>query len=110
MPPHDFKIANSEAYSRRPIAYCKSLLYPYLIENRPVLHYSMGAKKGRETMNKPEVPHAMHDEHLCYLVNMGYIESSFNDYKKLVKDAKFVCKKCGRSADSDENLCQPHKI
>jgi hypothetical protein len=61
-------------------------------------------------MKKPEIPHVMHDEHLCYLVNMGYIESNLNDYKELVKDAKFVCKKCGRSADSNENLCQPHKI
>ena len=61
-------------------------------------------------MNKPEMPHPMHDDHLCYLVNMGYIESSFNDYKELVRDAKFVCQKCGRSANSDENLCRPVKI
>jgi hypothetical protein len=61
-------------------------------------------------METPAIPHAMHDEHLCYLVNMGYIESNLKDYKELVKDAKFVCKKCGRSADSDENLCQPHKL
>jgi hypothetical protein len=61
-------------------------------------------------MDKVESPHAMHDEHLCYLVNMGYIESNFNDYKELVKDATFVCKKCGRSANSGDNLCQPQKI
>jgi hypothetical protein len=61
-------------------------------------------------MNKPEIPHAMHDEHLCYLVNMGYIESSLGDYKKLVKDAEFVCKKCGRTANSADNLCRPEKI
>lgn len=61
-------------------------------------------------METPAIPHAMHDEHLCYLVNMGYIESNLKDYKELVKDAKFVCKKCGRSADSDENLCKPNKI
>ena len=61
-------------------------------------------------MKKPDMPHAMHDDHLCYLVNMGYIESNFNDYKELVKDAQFICKRCGRSANSDENLCQPKKI
>jgi hypothetical protein len=61
-------------------------------------------------MKRPEVPHAMHDEHLCYLVNMGYMESNSSDYKKLVKGAKFVCKKCGRSANSDESLCRPQKI
>jgi hypothetical protein len=61
-------------------------------------------------MKKLDIPHAMHDEHLCYLVNMGYMESNLKDYKELVKDAKFVCKKCGRSADSDENLCKPSKL
>jgi hypothetical protein len=61
-------------------------------------------------MEKPVMPCPMHDEHLCYLINMGYIEKSLNDYKKLVKDAEFVCKKCGRSANSVESLCQPVKI
>ncbi len=61
-------------------------------------------------MKKVKMPCAMHDEHLCYLINMGYIESSFSDYKALVKDAKFVCKKCGRSANAKESLCRPAKI
>jgi hypothetical protein len=61
-------------------------------------------------MKQPEMPHAMHDEHLCYLVNMGYVESSLGDYKKLVKDAEFVCKNCGRTANAAENLCRPEKI
>jgi hypothetical protein len=61
-------------------------------------------------MNKPKLPHAMHDEHLCYLVNMGYLESSLEDYKKLVKDAKFICKKCGRTTDTKEFVCRPAKI
>jgi hypothetical protein len=61
-------------------------------------------------MEKPKMPHAMHDEHLCYLTNMGYLESNFKGYSELVKDAKYVCMTCGRSADSDENLCQPKKI
>jgi len=56
------------------------------------------------------MPHAMHDEHLCYLVNMGCIKNNFDYYKELVQNAKFVCKTCGRSADSDENLCQPKKM
>jgi hypothetical protein len=61
-------------------------------------------------MKKPQMPHAMHDDHLCYLVNMGYLTSSLEDYKKLVKDAKFVCKTCGRTADSKDYLCRPAKI
>jgi hypothetical protein len=61
-------------------------------------------------MKKPEMPCPMHDEHLCYLVNMGYVENSLEDYKALVKDALFVCKRCGRTANSDENLCRPVKL
>jgi hypothetical protein len=61
-------------------------------------------------MKKPEMPHPMHDEHLCYLVNMGYLDNSFEDYKELVKNPKFICKHCGRGADSEENLCKPQKI
>ena len=56
------------------------------------------------------MPHLKHDEHLCYMENMGYLSSYFNNYKQLVKDAKFVCKKCGRGAHSDTNLCEPEKI
>ena len=61
-------------------------------------------------MKKPEMPCPMHDDHLCYLVNMGFMESNLDDYIDRVKDAKFVCKKCGRSANSEENLCRPKKI
>jgi hypothetical protein len=61
-------------------------------------------------MKKPEMPCPMHDDHLCYLVNMGYIETSLDDYRALVKNSKFMCKRCGRSANSDENLCRPVKI
>jgi len=30
--------------------------------------------------------------------------------KKLVKDAGYVCKNCGRSAKDEENLCNPTKL
>jgi hypothetical protein len=61
-------------------------------------------------MIKLKMPHIKHDEHLCFLVNLGYIKSSLEDYKKMVKDPKFVCKTCGRSANSKENLCFPVKL
>jgi hypothetical protein len=86
------------------------MLYPYLYKSLGGYALFNEIKKGRLKMESPKIPHAMHDEHLCYLVNMGYIESNLKDYKELVKDAKFVCKKCGRSADSDDNLCKPNKI
>jgi hypothetical protein len=30
--------------------------------------------------------------------------------KKLVKDAEYVCKSCGRAAKNEENLCNPTKL
>lgn len=57
-----------------------------------------------------KLPHAGHDQHLCYLQNLGYVESNLEDYKTLVKDPKFVCKNCGRTAANEKNLCNPDKL
>lgn len=46
------------------------------------------------------------DQHLCKLAKRGDIEQ----VRKLVKDAAFVCKKCGRAAREQENLCEPTRI
>ncbi len=46
---------------------------------------------------------AAHRGHLCVLASEGQFEA----IKKLVKKPKFVCFNCGRSADSDKNLCNP---
>jgi hypothetical protein len=59
------------------------------------------------TMAKTNLPHAGHNKHLCYLNNLGYQISNPVEYKALVKNAKFVCKICGRVAASDKNLCKP---
>ena len=56
------------------------------------------------------MPHAGHDEHLCYLTNLGFIVESPQDYMKLIRDAKYMCKQCGRSANSPDNLCKPIKL
>jgi hypothetical protein len=61
-------------------------------------------------MKNPEMPHLKHDEHLCYLENMGYMKNYFNDFKDLVKNAEFICRKCGRSAVSRDSLCDPEKL
>jgi hypothetical protein len=61
-------------------------------------------------MKTPEMPHPKHDEHLCYLQNMGYIANNLEEYKKLVRNPKFVCKNCGRTAASDSNLCRPEPL
>ncbi|MFW9990482.1 MAG: hypothetical protein ACFFD4_00340 [Candidatus Odinarchaeota archaeon] len=48
--------------------------------------------------------HSGHDKHLCTLVGKGI---PLDEYKKLVKDGKYLCKICGRVANSDVNLCGP---
>jgi hypothetical protein len=56
------------------------------------------------------MPHPGHDEHLCYLHNIGFLTKNLDDYKRLVKDAKYICKACGRTAVKDTNLCVPEKL
>jgi hypothetical protein len=75
-----------------------------------ILDFEANKAKRRMKVEKLKMPHPMHDKHLCYLVNMGYTKNNLEDYKKLVKDAKFLCKACGRSADSKEHLCWPVRI
>jgi hypothetical protein len=52
----------------------------------------------------PRAPHLGHSKHLCHLAESG---ADLDEYKGLVKNAKFVCKVCGRAAAKAENLCEP---
>ncbi len=61
-------------------------------------------------MAEPKMPHPAHEKHLCYLHNLGYVESNLEDYKSLIKNPRFVCKNCGRAAADDKNLCNPDKL
>ncbi len=61
-------------------------------------------------MAKNKMPHEEHEKHLCYLQNTGWVQSSLAEYKKLVRNPKFVCKNCGRAAASEKNLCKPGKL
>ena len=51
------------------------------------------------------MPHLGHANHLCHLVESTGI--SIEEYKPLVENAKFLCRKCGRVAAKAENLCEP---
>lgn len=53
---------------------------------------------------RKRVPHLGHASHLCNLVDLGI---DIDTYKNLVKKPKFLCKKCGRVATSEKNLCEP---
>jgi hypothetical protein len=59
---------------------------------------------------KIEMPHPEHEKHLCYLENVGYVKANLDDYKKLVRDAKFVCRQCGRIAAGARNVCDPENL
>ena len=58
-------------------------------------------------MAKIKMPHEGHESHLCFLQNIGYF---MLDFKELVREAKFICKKCGRAATEKEYLCEPEKL
>lgn len=45
-----------------------------------------------------------HDKHICQM------KDDLEKVKKLVKDAEYVCKNCGRAAKLEENLCSPTKL
>lgn len=48
-----------------------------------------------------------HDEnHLCRII----IRKDLERTRKLVKDARFFCKNCGRAAHEQDNLCNPSSI
>jgi len=47
---------------------------------------------------------------LCALVKNGLQKEDFKAYKELLRDAKYVCKKCGRAAAKPKCLCKSSKI
>lgn len=61
-------------------------------------------------MADPKMPHPHHEEHLCYLRNLGFVESNFDDWKELIREPRFVCRNCGRAAAQEKNLCEPDKL
>ena len=61
----------------------------------------------KELLQGAPMPHEGHQYHLWYLQNTGFVQKNLEDYKKIVKNAKFVCKNCGRVAARRENLCAP---
>lgn len=61
-------------------------------------------------MTKTQMPHPGHDKHLCYLSNLQFQVSHPEDYKSLVREARFMCRNCGRVAAEAKNLCHPEKL
>ncbi|MBW1769949.1 MAG: hypothetical protein JRE24_02245 [Deltaproteobacteria bacterium] len=57
-----------------------------------------------------EMPHPDHEQHLCFLRNVGHLTRDLAGYKKLVKDPKFVCTMCGRAAAGEDNVCVAEEL
>jgi len=57
-----------------------------------------------------KMPHFGHEKHMCYLSNLEYQKSNPEEYKELIKDAKFYCENCGRVAVDEKNLCKAMKL
>ena len=50
-----------------------------------------------------------HDSKLCAMICCpGKVD--MKQLKPLVKDARFICRDCGRAAASAKNLCSPKKL
>jgi rubrerythrin len=60
--------------------------------------------------NDSECQSSSHTQHLCYMASQDFNLSDEADYQALVKDPNFKCRKCGRVAKSETNLCKPAKI
>jgi len=49
-----------------------------------------------------------HKLHLCDLADCG--EITLEQVKALVRNPKFICKKCGRVTAKLDNLCEPEPL
>jgi hypothetical protein len=49
-----------------------------------------------------------HKLHLCDMAERG--EKSLEQMMALIRNPKFICKKCGRVAAKIENLCEPESL
>lgn len=47
---------------------------------------------------------------LCKRVKEDYLKENLKEYIKMVKEPKYICKKCGRVAENEEMLCKPKKM
>ena len=47
---------------------------------------------------------------LCKRVKDDYLKENLKEYIKMVKEPKYICKKCGRVAEKEEMLCKPKKM
>lgn len=49
----------------------------------------------------------MGKEHMCELADS---KSGFKKMRKAARDARYICRSCGRSAADEERLCSPEPL
>jgi len=85
---------------RSPIMSWKVVLREILLKGIQAISTSNHCKRKERTMSDTE------DKTLCALQEEGYIQSNSEDF---VNETIF-CQNCGRSAVSENNLCNPEKL
>ena len=50
------------------------------------------------------------DKKMCKIGKKEIIKEHIEEFKKVVKNPAFLCRKCGRVADKEERLCKPLEI
>lgn len=71
----------------------------------PNYYFGYPAATGDVERYRARGPHIGHRLHLCELVAGGKV--SLEELKSMTKDAKFICKTCGRAAAEELHLCDP---
>jgi len=61
-------------------------------------------------MSEVKMPHQGHEQHLCYLENVGYLDQFPDAWRELVRKGRYLCRTCGRVAANKENLCVPELL
>jgi len=56
------------------------------------------------------MPHPYHEQHLCYLHSLDFLKSNLDDWKRLVREPQFVCRKCGGAAVSEKKPCKSTRL
>lgn len=47
---------------------------------------------------------------VCKICKGKFVQDNLDKYIEMVKDAEYVCKKCGRVAKDKKNICKPKNM